>query len=492
MVEDTVVDSQMELPIAGELRSLAESQLDIALERYQFANQAGITFKGSRDFYEVFGYKRNLTPRDLRERYERGGIAGAIVDAYPDATWQGVVDVWEDEDPNTITPFEAAWRDLFEKHDLSSVFCEADKLAGQGQYSVLFLGFPAEKLSDPVTLKLKQPLLYVTPFAQTEVTIQSLDQDVKSPRFGQPLFYQLRRTGLITADLTESVHWTRVVHIAENTLGNPLLGRPRLERVWNNLDDLDKVTGGGAEAYFQRANRGMHVNIDKDLALPGGANDPLMEHLRTQVDAFKHGMTRFLQTRGVDVKDLGSEVADFNSPADAIITQISGALRIPKRILTGSEMGQLASGQDRDNWNTQVTNRQTRFAQTRILKPVVQRLIDAGTLPKPAQQFKVEWPEKANLTFGEKLDAAKKMADTNRAQGTVVFGTDEIRSSSLGWGPMDDEQLEREKEIKEALRMELLDGAGNPVFPQQEAEIVDKLEAALQRGGSVDLVVRGR
>ena len=39
------------------------------------------------------------------------------------------------------------------------------------------------------------------------------------------------------------VHWTRVIHIAESTLENPIYGIPRLRPVYNRLMDIEKVTG---------------------------------------------------------------------------------------------------------------------------------------------------------------------------------------------------------------------------------------------------------
>src|ERR1019366_8703222 len=102
------------------------------------------------------------------------------------------------------------------------------------------------------------------------------------------------------------------------------------------LDDLDKCTGGGAEAFWLRANAGLHLDIDKDMALPQ-AKDTVAA-LKEQAEDYQNQQTRWLRTRGVTVSHLGSNVANFSGPADAILTQIAGTRKMPKRILTGSEM----------------------------------------------------------------------------------------------------------------------------------------------------------
>ena len=94
-------------------------------------------------------------------------------------------------------------------------------------------------------------------------------------------------------------------------------------------------------------------------------------------------------------------MANFSNPADAILTQIAGSKAIPKRILTGSEMGELASSQDRDNWKDQINGRQTGYAGPYIVRPLVDRLIKYGYLPTPKKgprEYEVRCPQIQVLT----------------------------------------------------------------------------------------------
>src|SRR5215207_5127588 len=67
------------------------------------------TFGDKRNMNGVLGYADAITAEMYWARYRRGGIAGAIVDAYPDATWRGGAELIENESPDTITTFEKAW-----------------------------------------------------------------------------------------------------------------------------------------------------------------------------------------------------------------------------------------------------------------------------------------------------------------------------------------------------------------------------------------------
>ena len=430
---------------SAELRSLAS----VLVERMQFLRQAGITFKGARDLYEVLGYDRDITTTQYRDRYARGGVAGRIVDALPKATWRGGAELVEDENPKISTTFEKAWVDLQNKFNIWAILQRADILSRLGPYAILLIGAPGS-LSEELPRGRPDSLLYFTPFAggggpgvrktnatisvDADCTIKEFERDITSPRFGLPKFYQLSRSNVNSPDLMREVHWTRVVHIAEGCLDDDVFGQPALERCWNLLDDLDKVTGGGAEAFWLRANQGLQLDVDKDMSLGPTAAVELAS-LKEQAEEYQHQIRRILRTRGVTATPLGSDTANFGGPADAVLTQIAGACSIPKRILTGSEMGQLASAQDRDNWTDQVHGRRESYAGPYIVRALVQRLIDYRYLPTPTQ-FEVRWPSIQTLTEAEKWAGASAWAKINSSSPTPVFTNAELRDKWYQMEPL--------------------------------------------------------
>lgn len=431
------------------------------LERAKFMRQIGMTFNGQRNVWEVLGYPKDITTEMYREQYERGGLMGCVVDIPVDATWKGRGELRETDNVKRDTVFEKAWDELSQRLNIWSTFQRVDKLSRLGNYAVLLIGAPGE-LDQELPSGKPEQLFYLQPFSQEDAKVEESETSAKNPRFGQPTKYKLKRTDVSSPELQRPVHWSRIVHIAENLLDDEVNGRPALQRVWNDFENLEKVKGGGSESFWLRANQGLHLDIDKDMQLKD-AND-MIEKLKEQADAYKHQLTRWLRTRGVSVETLGSEVADFKNPAELLLTLIAGTARIPKRILTGSEMGELASSQDRDNFADIVDDRRTSHASPNIVRRTVDRLIKYKYLPTPKEPYWVEWPERT-MSEADRASGAKAWADTNRAQGKTVFTEAEIRERWYGLDPLD------------------------------ETDIVDtgdaaQLEAALRKGGTINIVVR--
>lgn len=507
-------DDDMKAVGMAELRSLEATS--ILLDRLRFARQHGITFEGARDEYTTFGYDRLISPRQYRDEYARGGIAGRIIDAYPNATWRGTMELIEDEDPKKDTEFEKAWKELDRSLQIQAKLLRLDKLASLSSYAVLLIGVSGvnndfESEMPKVTSRSAGKVIYLTPFIggggpgsnnrshlssaiDTDATIYEFETDPRSVRFGLPKSYQIKRLDVASPVFQRPVHWSRVIHVAEGLLDDDVYGQPRLERVWNLLADLRKVTGGGAEAFWLRANQGLHLNVDKDMALPDAQN--AISALKEQAEEYKHQLTRWLRTRGVEVNTLGSDVANFANPADAILTQIAGALGIPKRVLTGSEMGELASSQDRENWRDQINGRQTGYAGPYIVRPLVDRLISYGYLPTPRkgpEAYEVRWPQIQTLTEDERAQGASQWASTNSTQGSIVFTEEEIRDKWYGMAPLTDEQkaaIAEQQEEKLKQQQELMKAKEPPQRDQGlraasgDEELIRVLQAAIEVGAT--------
>jgi uncharacterized protein len=458
--------------LEAEFKALESS---ILLARATWLRQAGVTFGGARDEYEVLGYDRLITNKQYRDEYARGGIAGRVVDVMPDACWRGdpAMELVENDDPNTDTEFEKTWKALDTRLQICNKLKRVDRLARLSTYAVLLIGTPDGNLDQELPKGTPEKLAFLMPFSggggpggtpetrmlavDASCTIAEYDLDTHSQRFGEPLMYQLKRTDFAAPGLQKPVHWSRIIHWAEDLLEDEVFGQPALERVWNLLIDLRKITGGGAEAFWLRANQGMHLDIDKDMQLPDLKNT--LEELKKQADLYKHQLDRWIRTKGVEAKVLGSDVANFANPADAVITQIAGSKAIPKRILTGSEMGELASSQDRENFKDQVNGRQTQHCALHVRK-LVNRLITYGYLPTPKkgpEEYRVSWPHIQVLTEQEKSAGAKDWAATVVA-GEPVFTDAEVRDKWYGMEPLTDAQ-----------RQELADRKAEALKLQQEA-----------------------
>lgn len=406
-------------------------------------NIASKLFNGRRDLYKSLGYKRVLEPADFRSRYRRNAVANRIVKALPKATWRGGAELIDDDaNPDKMTEFEQAWFDLNERLNIWDKIYRADVLAGIGRYAIILIGAPGE-LDQPLLNCGPDEMAYLTPYAEEDATIQLYETDSKNPRFGLPTFYSVKRTTMNsptaqnTANIAKQVHWTRVIHIADGLLDDQIFGEPRLECVWNLLDDLEKVTGAGAEAFWKRADGGMQFDLDPTLEF----NTESKDALKKQLHEYEHDLRRMLLTRGVKVNNLGSAVSDFSSPVESIISQISAGTGIPQRILMGSERGQLASTQDRSNWDDRATDRRNEYAIPYVVRPIVKRFQELGVLPEAKdKKYEVRFSALRVMDDSQRAEVANKWATLNSAAGEVVVTADDIREKVLQLPPLEDEQ----------------------------------------------------
>lgn len=441
------------------------------VERKIFADRAGLAFDSSataaagwdRDYYFTLGYHRELKVDHYRAEYRRGGIASRIVEAYPRATWGGGADLQEDPEPAVVTPFETAALELFERLDVWARLLRADILAGIGRYSAILIGAPGEPNEELPRLQGPEQVLYLTPLPEDRAKVREWVEDPQDPRFGLPLSYTLNlgKTTSKAEALTRPVHWSRIIHVAEGTLEDDVHGRPRLEAVWNYLQDLLKIIGGGSEAMWRTAAPRWQLDLDPELEL--GEDEE--SNLKDETDEFIHGFKSFFRSRGVKVNPLIASTSAFKTNAEAVIQLISATTGIPYRILTGSERGELASTQDRNNWNDRIGERRREFARP-VVGQLLERLIEHGALPEP-ETWKLVWPDSDELTEDEKAAVAKEYAEANKAQmeatGLPLLTSDEIRDGVLKKGPLEEQDLpededeEREQEVLRASAFDLTD-----------------------------------
>lgn len=466
------------------------------IRRIQWAAQHGLTFRGKRDLYEALGYKRVLTFPDYAERYARGDIAARIVEAFPDATWRGVGAVYDDEDPKATTTFEKTWQDLDKRFHFWSRFHQADILAGIGSYSAILLGLPGDLDRPLPTSGLNTTsLAYLRLFSEGNAKVVQYVDDLTDPRYGQPLFYQLGQgyspalnqtsNARPVLNITEKVHYSRVVHLADGTLDDDVFGTSRLEKPWNRLDDIDKCVGGGSEAYWVRVHQGFQVDIDAEAELSPEDGAKLTE----DIDDFVHNQRRFVKTRGVKMTPFGSDVTMFGQNLTALVSLISATTKIPQRLLMGSERGELASTQDRAAWTERVNDRRQSFAEPKVVRQFVDKLIGCGVLPPPVNaEYQVDWPEVLDMSLDERLT----MAGQAKGLGKTIITDAEIRDEYLGKEPLTDDQLAESARQSAIITPVGLKPDGTPASGQPPKPPVDPVEKAPNESETAAFAGAGR
>jgi hypothetical protein len=154
--------------------------------------------------------------------------------------------------------------------------------------------------------------------------------------------------------------------------------------------------------------------VDKDYSMTQTTKDDLKD----QIDEYENNLRRILINEGIDLKALAQQIADPANHVDVQIQMISAVTGIPKRILTGSERGELSSAQDSGEWKTYVQSRREDHAEPHIIRPFTDRLIELKILPKPTVEYKVDWLDLFSISEKERVEIGKSRANAIREYTT--------------------------------------------------------------------------
>jgi hypothetical protein len=370
-------------------------------------------------------YKRILGIDDFQMLYDRMGICTRAVAIYPEESWKMSPDIYETEDLDDITVFEKQWTDMDEELHVLTNLATADEVSGIGHFGLVLLGFDDNlELNKPVaglkadgtrdnrTKNLK--LLYMRPVSQTYARISKFETDPKNPRYGQPTEYSIGFVNptLISSDQPNppqtktAVHWTRVLHIADNRKDSNVFGVPRLRPVFNDGFNIQKVLGANGQGYWQGGFPGLSIETQAGIEAP----DFDKEATKKDVWSFLNSQQRALFLEGLTARSLAPQVADPKSHFDTHLEALCICIGVPMRVFKGSEEGKMASTQDARNWNARVARRQTRYINPYILKEFFNRMFLVGALTRP-QTLIIKWPDLNAPTEQDRATTASKITD---------------------------------------------------------------------------------
>lgn len=389
------------------------------LSRQGLARRLGYQYGDKRKLYKALGYPEegDLTFEYYYNKYDRQDIARAVIDRPCDATWRGKISIKEAGSSVSESSFNEAWKKLDRSFNLKNRLNKVDKLCELGRYSVLLIGLDdVKKMEDfqrPVSGG-KRRLLYVKQVAESEADVHSWENDTNNPRYGLPVLYRIKSgtvqtTGSTSTSIQEFqdilVHYSRVLHYITGNLTSEMYGVSKLKPIINRLVDLEKLLGGDAEMFWRGARPGYTATAKEDYELGVEEESALMEEL----DKYEHDLRRFIVSKGIDIAALETQIEDPSKHVDTQLQAISAQTGIPKRILIGSERGELASSQDRDQWKELILTRQEEHAEPVILRPFINLLIKYQILPS-VEEYTVVWDDVFAPSEADKAKIGKDRA----------------------------------------------------------------------------------
>ena len=393
-----------------------------------------------RDIDIECGYDKTLQPDQYRLMYDREQVAARVVEILPDETWtlQPTIKVGGDSGHPWVkrllditadwTVDDESWLEDVETNPLWEYCNRVDVRSGIGSYGVLLLGFQqGANLLEPITPKKGLQCAFARVFDETEAEVVKWNDDKTSRRYGWPEVYSVEQTprGHDGGSETVEVHWSRVIHVADNLGSSEVLGRPRQEVHWNRLMDLRKLYGGSGEMYWRGAFPGLAAETHPQL----GADVEIdVESMRTQMTNYMDTLQRYLAVAGVSWKTLAPNITDPTPHLKAALEAICIKIPCPMRIFLGSERGELASSQDEKAWQRRLNGRRKRYVTPRLIARVINRLIWAGCLEK--QAYSVEWPDIEALSPDQRAAIAERRTN---AYAKFVAGDVESLIKPVVW-----------------------------------------------------------
>lgn len=424
-VDEKIIRRQKKNDLLGMFNNMAS-----LISRSSMASALGQSFNGRRDLYETVGWKKELVFTDYLNMYERNGIAARLVDLTADETWRKfpvLHDGNDADDYQDSTPFLKEWLDVVETHDLQSKFHELDIALGISRYAIMVIGVQGEDGMDyqkPLGAEKEgRAISWIRVLDEGQVTMTNPVNEPFSPRYGLPDMYgcQFEKDGV-----SVPVHHSRVVHFTRGRGRSNQYGVPGLQKVFNYLQDLEKVVGSSSEAFWQHIRRTIALIAREGFNLPEQGT-PAYTKLENEIEEFEHQMRLVLKLRNMDVQDLSSSAVDGRGQGDLLFSVIAGTWGTPQRILVGSERGELASSQDVLNMNNSIKARQQKESTLHVKKLVKYLYTSKFITPPKSGKFTVEWLPLYDPSPMEKMDIAKaevevldKITDGNIAEAMNV------------------------------------------------------------------------
>lgn len=406
--------------------------------RSQFAQTLlGISHDGKRNLNDIYGYPDSLNGsigfQLMYDMAKREGIANRLTYGTARTCWREGFEVFDstEEDANELLADEIA---KLNKAGLTKKIERADILNRIGAMSVLFVGVPdGREPSEPVGKVTGDGFksIYFQPFAYDGIEITKIVNDPKDPRYGLPELYQVSRQSRGDTEKDTSgtsaivVHWSRIIHMSEGALDSNVEGTPFLQPIYNRIIDINKATGGSAEAYFRNARGKIAFEVDKDFA--ASTLDPSsMKKLDESAMQFTNEWKDHIYTAGAKATAIDTP---HHSPRDTVMAslwEVAGYSGYPIRILTGEGSGQLAGSEDQLALNAIIADRQNTVCADWVVR-VFEILSMAGMIEWNGS-WVVRFPKQSTVTEMQQVELDNKKADTllKLSQAKSQVGGDEI------------------------------------------------------------------
>ncbi len=392
---------------------------------------AGLSTK--HDHYSDFGWPEHVTFWHLHKMYERNDLAKAAVKKTTEKTFQNLPLILAAKGGGELTDLAEA----FDRLGFWDKIADTDEYAQVGGYAGLILRIAdGQRFNEPVDGSYSlDDLVEIIPAWSEQLKVSEWHLDEDDPdTYGKPKTFTFNEAAITREGANRSVvvHPDRVfvwsatgdVHCPSSLLSG-----------YNNLLDMEKISGSGGEGFWKTAAARLNIEIDKDTDFEAfkrsveaqGGGKTFQEILDEKATKLNAGFDSSYISQGMKVAPFSISLPQPKEFFDIPLSAFAAGRSMPTKILIGMQTGERASTEDAREWSNTIMSRRNRWAAPSI-RALLFRLERFGMIPSG---WHIEWDDLSDDTPAARLERADRMADINTkldaVDGQPAFTGEEIR-----------------------------------------------------------------
>jgi hypothetical protein len=389
-----------------------------------------------------YGWPETVGFEQMYRAYERSGAGFGAVHRLVDGCWQKTPRIkspWQDKE----TPWERKVSQVIKSIRGWAKLKELDRRNMVGRYAGMIYRVADNKpLNQPLDRATK--LVDIVPVWEGQLKVTKWHSDpADAEQYGKPAMFQYRRRDLSATDNQgkpdewADVHPSRVQILAEGSVGDMFEGVPLLRAGFNQLVDLEKISGGSGESFLKNSARTIVFEYDPTASVQAitqadGSTKSVREVHEDQTRSLNRNQDSSIVLQGGKASTLQTQTSDPKPSFEVAANLFAASVRLPFTVLFGQQTGRLASNEDKEDAIARYKGRQENEL-TPMIEEFVRRMQACGVIEDG--EFEVEWPDIAAPSDEKKLDNLNKMAEAmqkafSAGLGQPLFDINELRKAA--------------------------------------------------------------
>lgn len=386
-----------------------------------------------------YGWPETVGFEQMYRAYERSGAGFGAVHRILDGCWQKLPRVKQPE-ADKETPWERKVSQLLRSIRGWAKIKDFDRRNMVGRYAGLIYRVADNKpLNQPLDRATK--LVDIVPVWEGQLKVTKWHSDpANAEQYGKPAMFQYRRRDLSATDNQgkpdewSDVHPSRVQILAEGSVGDMFDGVPLLRAGFNQLVDLEKISGGSGESFLKNSARTIVFEYEPNASVQAitqadGSTKSVREVHEDQTKSLNRNQDSSIVLQGGKASTLQTQIANPQYSFEVAANLFAASVRLPFTVVFGQQTGRLASNEDKEDAIARYKGRQDNEL-TPMIEEFVRRMQACGIIEDG--EFEVEWPDIAAPSDAQKLDNVNKMAEAmvkafQAGAAEPLFDTNELR-----------------------------------------------------------------